>query len=139
MPTVTAEYLGDLRVSCTHTASGATIITDAPVDNHGKGQAFSPTDLCATSLAACAMTIMGIFAQAHGLDVTGTTIEVTKVMADEPRRIGEIRVVYAMPDKGYSDKDKKSLERAAHTCPVRLSLDPSVQQNVSFKWADEAK
>ena len=134
MPTVTAEYLGDLRVSCTHAASGATIVTDAPVDNHGKGEAFSPTDLCSTSLAACAMTIMGIFAEAHGLDVTGTTIEVTKVMTDNPRRIGEIQVIYNMPDKGYSEKDKKSLERAAHTCPVRHSLDKDVKQNVSFNW-----
>lgn len=134
MTTVTAEYLGDLRVSCTHTASGANIITDAPVDNHGKGQAFSPTDLCSTSLAACAMTIMGIFAQEHGLDVAGTTIEVTKIMGENPRRISEIRVIYNMPDKGYTDKDKKSLERAAHTCPVRLTLDKDVQQNISFNW-----
>ena len=131
MTVMTAKYLGDLRVGWVHEQSGSTLTTD----NNGKGEAFSPTDLCATALASCAMTIMGIFAQEHGLDVTGTTIEVTKIMGENPRRISEIQVVYTMPDKGYTEKDKKSLERAAHTCPVRLTLDKDVQQNISFNWA----
>ncbi len=134
MATVTAKYLGDLRVESTHLQSGATIITDAPTDNQGKGQAFSPTDLCATALGACALTIMGIHAQNHGLDIAGTTMEVTKVMSKDPRRIGEVTVVYHMPDKDYSDKDKKSLERAALTCPVHHSLHPDVKQEFVFNW-----
>ena len=136
MATITGKYLGDLRVESTHTASGATLITDAPLDNQGKGEGFSPTDLCVASFGSCALTIMGIFAKNHGLDITGTTMEINKVMsANPPRRIARIEVVYTMPDRDYSDKDKKSLERAADTCPVRLSLHPETEQKVIFKWA----
>lgn len=93
---------------------------DAPTDNNGKGEAFSPTDLCSTSLAACAMTIMGIYAKNNGIDLTGAEIEITKKMAAEPRRIAEIDVIFNMPANGYSEKEKKILERVAHTCPVHL-------------------
>ena len=135
MATVTGKYLGGLRVEAKHEQSGATLITDAPVDNEGKGQSFSPTDLCSMSLGACALTIMGIFAQAHGLDIDGTTFEVTKTMsADAPRRIIKIEVTFLFPDKGYTDKDKKSLERAAKTCPVHHSLGSDVEQVLHFKW-----
>ncbi len=134
MATVKARYLGDLRVECEHVQSGTKIVTDAPVDNHGKGEAFSPTDLCATSLAACMMTIMGLYAQNVGIDIRGTEIEITKAMAAEPRRIGEITVIFHMPDRAYTEKDKKALERAAHTCPVHFSLGENVKQSILFQW-----
>lgn len=134
MTTVKAKYLGGLRVECEHLQSGAKIITDAPTDNHGKGEAFSPTDLCSTSLAACMMTIMGIYAQTAGIDVDGAEIEITKKMVTEPRRIGEIEVIFNMPDKDYSEKDKKALERAAHTCPVHYSLSENLVQTIKFNW-----
>ncbi|MDY4042658.1 MAG: OsmC family protein [Marinifilaceae bacterium] len=134
MATVKAKYLGNLRVECTHLQSGTKIITDAPVDNHGKGEAFSPTDLCSTSVAACAMTIMGIYAQEKGLDITGTEIEITKTMSANPRRIASIDIIYHMPAREFSDKDKAVLERVAHTCPVHLSLHPEVKQNFVFDW-----
>ncbi len=136
MATITGKYLGNLRVESTHCASGATLVTDAPVDNQGRGEGFSPTDLCVTSLGACALTIMGIFARNHGLDIAGTTMEVTKVMSPTPpRRIARIEVTYTMPDRDYSDKEKKSLERAAETCPVHLSLHPETEQKLIFNWA----
>ncbi len=136
MATVKVKYLGGLRVSCEHVQSGDKIITDAPVDNHGRGEAFSPTDLCVTSLAACMMTIMGIYAQSAGIDVDGTEMEVTKKMASNPRRIGEIEVIFVMPAKNYSAKEKKALEKAAHTCPVSLSLREDVIKTVIFRWND---
>lgn len=135
MSTVTATYVGGLRVECTHEASGTRIITDAPVDNEGKGEAFSPTDLCVTALAACAMTIMGIYGKNHNVDVEGTRMEIHKTMSASPRRIGEVLVVFHMPDKAYTDKEKRMLEKAAHTCPVHLSLHPDVVQKFEFKWA----
>ena len=131
------KYLGDMRVECVHQPSGAKITTDAPVDNRGKGEGFSPTDLCATSLAACVMTIMGIQAREHGLDLDGTEIEVTKRMATSgPRRIGEIEVVFHMPDRVFSAKEKTILERVARSCPVHLSLDKDVEQRFTFHWKD---
>lgn len=136
MPTVKARYLGDLRVECTHVASGTTLITDAPVDNQGKGEAFSPTDLCVTSLAACAMTIIGIYGKTHQVDVTGTEIEVTKTMSANPRRIAKIEVIFHMPARAYSEKEKTMIERAAHTCPVHMSLHPDTEQVFTFRWAD---
>lgn len=136
MATVTGKYLGGLRVEARHEQSGTTLITDAPVDNNGQGRSFSPTDLCAMSLGACAMTIMGIFAQSHGLDIEGASFAVTKAMSTTPpRRIAKIEVVFTFPDKGYTDKDKKSLERAAMTCPVHQSLGPEVEQVITFTWA----
>ena len=134
MTTVKAKYLGNLRVECEHLQSGTKMITDAPTDNHGKGESFSPTDLCASSLAACMMTIMGLYAQNAGIDVTGTEIEITKVMAADPRRIGEVIVIFRMPARADTEKDKKSLERAAHTCPVHYSLGENVKQTIIFEW-----
>lgn len=133
----TVTYLGGLRTECTHLASGSKITTDAPIDNQGKGELFSPTDLCATMLAACASTIMGIYAQSHDVDIEGMEAKVTKRMsADSPRRIAQVDVVFVMPNKGYTDKEKKSLERAAFTCPVHFSLHPDVEQNFIFQWAE---
>ena len=102
----------------------------------GKGEAFSPTDLCATAVATCIMTIMGIYGQEHGVDVTGTEMEITKIMSANPRRIGKIEVVFKMPARPYSAKEKASLERCASSCPVHLSLHPEVEQVFTFLWQD---
>lgn len=134
MATATAKYLGDLRVECTHCASNTTIVTDAPVDNMGKGEAFSPTDLCATALAACAMTIMGIYAKAHNVDLSGTSMEIFKTMSADPRRIAKIEVIFTMPKRGYSKDEQQAIEKAASGCPMCLSLHPDVEQVFVFKW-----
>ena len=118
-------YLGNLRTSSIHIQSGTEIISDAPLDNNGKGEAFSPTDTVANGLATCMMTIMGIKARDLQIDLEGTTAEVVKIMNAEPRRIGAIEIVFQM--QGTSDqKSKTILERAAMTCPVFLSLHPDV-------------
>ena len=134
MTTMSLKYCGDLRVECTHDESGATFMTDAPKDNNGKGEAFSPTDLCANAVAACAMTIIGIYGKKHDVDVSGMTASVTKEMSANPRRIGKIQVIFDMPDREYTDKQKASLERCAHTCPVHLSLHPETEQEFVFNW-----
>ena len=136
MSTVSAKYLGDLRVECVHNQSGIKIITDAPCDNQGKGNAFSPTDLCATARGTCAMTIVGIYAKNHDLDVTGTEVEITKIMSDDPRRIDRIEVVFKMPPRVYSARDRASIERCTTSCPVHLTLHPEVEQVFTFIWQD---
>lgn len=129
-------YNGDLRSTATHLRSGSTIETDAPVDNQGKGERFSPTDLVATALAACIVTTMGIAGNTHGINIDGTECEVEKIMAADPRRIGEIKINIYMPKgKEYTDKEKTIMERAAHTCPVAKSLHPDLKQTLSFFWA----
>ena len=133
--TSTVTYLGDLRTEAVHLRSGVTIITDAPVDNQGKGEAFSPTDLCATSLASCMLTIMGISARNHGLNIDGARAEITKVMAADPRRISQVIVHVHMPAGNYSEVQKKILETAARTCPVSFSLAEGIDQVMSFTWA----
>jgi len=125
-------YLGDLRTECKHLLSGQKIITDAPPDNQGKGEAFSPTDLTATSLATCILTTMAI--RAKELDITGARAEVTKIMASDPRRISRIEVKITMPKNEFSDKDKKVLEAIARTCPVALSLSENIEQVIDFEW-----
>jgi putative redox protein len=127
-------YLGDLRTEATHLLSGTTIVTDAPLDNQGKGASFSPTDLCATSLAACMITIMGISAKNHGLNIDGTTAEITKIMSASPRRIAAIEIALRMPDNGFSDREKHLLETAGRSCPVALTLGENVEQRLSFIW-----
>ncbi len=124
-------YKGDLRTEATHLSSGETIITDAPVDNQGKGEAFSPTDLVATALASCMLTIMGIVAKRDDIDMEGTTAEVEKIMATDPRRIGEIRIKIHF-SKSIDEKDRARLERAAHTCPVSKSLHEDLNEIVKF-------
>ena len=132
--TSTVTYLGDLRTEATHLLSGTKIITDAPPDNQGKGEAFSPTDLCATSLASCMITIMGISARNHGLNMDGTTATIHKIMAANPRRIGAVEIVIEMPAGDFSDRDKKLLETAGRSCPVALSLGEGVEQIITFNW-----
>jgi len=134
MKTSKIIYRGELRTEATHLRSGQTIITDAPPDNKGKGEAFSPTDLLATSLGSCMLTIMGIAAGNHGLSIDGAEAEITKVMAAEPRRVSEIIVELKMPANNYSDKEKKLLEHTAHTCPVAKSLGADLKQTVVFNW-----
>jgi putative redox protein len=135
MPTSTVLYKGALRTEATHLESGEVIKTDAPKDNHGLGQAFSPTDLVATALASCMISVMGIVARRDTLtSIDGASAEVTKVMYAEPRRIGEIHIKISMPKKAYSDKEKKIYENAAHTCPVAKSLHPDLKQVIEFNW-----
>lgn len=134
MATSRTIYLGELRTENEHIRSGQKLITDAPVDNQGKGGAFSPTDLVATALADCMMTIMGIKAMDKGIDLTGTTIETTKIMSAEPRRIGEIIVEVTFPKNNFSDKERAVLEAVTKTCPVALSLHPDVKQTIIFNW-----
>jgi uncharacterized OsmC-like protein len=126
-------YLGDLRTSSVHLQSGSEIISDAPIDNSGKGEAFSPTDSVANALATCMMTIMGIKARDLNVDFKGSTAGVTKIMNAEPRRIGAIEIVFDM--QGVSEsKDKTILERAAMTCPVFLSLNTDIEKRITFNW-----
>jgi len=132
--TATVVYTGDLRNRAVHRNSGVEIITDAPPDNQGKGEAFSPTDLCATSLAACMMTIMGISARNRNIPIEGTRAEVTKIMASDPRRIARIEIRMVMPQRDFSADEKKVLEIAARTCPVALSLHPDIEQALEFVW-----
>ena len=127
-------YNGGLRTQAEHLRSGNKIITDAPVDNRGKGEAFSPTDLIATGLGSCILTIMGIKALDKGIDMEGATCEVSKIMASNPRRIARLEVTIQMPDKTFTDKEKKLLEAAAHHCPVGNSLHPDLEEVITIKW-----
>lgn len=136
MATTHTTYIGELRTEMTHIQSGDTVITDAPVDNKGKGEAFSPTDLVASALASCMLTIMGIAAREHQFNIDGTKAEITKIMASDPRRISEVHIVLTFPDFRYTDKQKKILERISKTCPVALSLHPDLKQDVQLKFAD---
>jgi putative redox protein len=135
MATSKVTYLGDLRTEALHLHSGEKIITDAPLDNQGRAEYFSPTDLAATSLATCGMTIMGIAARTHGFSIEGTVAEVTKVMYSNPRRIGEVHIDYYLPDIHYSDKEKKIIEAAGKSCPVALSLHPDLRQVIHYHFA----
>jgi len=128
-------YKGALRTEATHLQSGTTIETDAPVDNQGKGERFSPTDLLATSLGNCMLTIMGIKARDMQVTLDGTKVDITKIMKAEPRRVGGIKVDFHFP-KGLrlDDKQKEILQRAALTCPVAKSIHPDIEQEVGFNW-----
>ena len=137
MATIETTSLGDLRTEATHLQSGTKIITDAPIDNQGKGEAFSPTDLLAASLGSCMLTIMGIKARASNIDIDGTTISITKIMAADPRRVGEIVINFKFP-KEYTEKEQLLLERAALTCPVYYSLHEDLKKTVDFGWKVEA-
>ncbi len=128
-------YKGELRTEATHLRSGTVIETDAPLDNNGKGERFSPSDLVATALASCMLTIMGIAARTHNINITGTECEVEKIMVADPRRIGEVKINMHFPQtESYTDKEKKILEYAAMTCPVIESLHPDIKKTVSFLW-----
>lgn len=133
MPTSKVTYLGDLRTSSIHLQSNSEIISDAPLDNNGKGEAFSPTDTVANGLASCMFTMMGIKARDLDVDFSGSTAEVTKIMAAEPRRISEIHVAFSM-NLQADEKTKTILERTANTCPVLYSLHPDIKKVITFDW-----
>jgi uncharacterized OsmC-like protein len=133
MPTSKITYLGDLRTSSIHLQSGTEILSDAPVDNHGKGEAFSPTDLLANSLGSCMMTIMAIKATDLDIELKNSTVEVTKIMQAEPRKIARLEVIMNMAI-ATSEKNRIILERTAMNCPVLLSLNPDVEKVVTINW-----
>jgi uncharacterized OsmC-like protein len=134
MTTIKSKYLGDLRTECIHLQSGNKIFTDAPTDNRGKGEAFSPTDLLATSLGSCIMTIMGIVARDNDIDIVGTELDITKIMASDPRRVSEVIVEFNFPDKEYTDEQKKIIESVAGTSPVPLSVHYNLKQTIKMNW-----
>jgi len=126
-------YTGKLRTSCEHIRSGNTFITDAPVDNNGLGEAFSPTDIVATGLGSCMITVMGIKANRLDVDLSGSTVEIIKHMASEPRRIAKIEAKLMLPSD-ISEKNRKILEHTANTCPVIYSLHSDIEKEISFHW-----
>lgn len=130
------NYNGQLRTTATHLQSGETIITDAPIDNKGKGSAFSPTDLFATSLASCMITIIGINAEERGYSIEGAKAEVTKIMIDNPRRVGEIKVKLIFSGS-YSEIEKKRIETSAYSCPVSKSLNSEIVQTIEFIYGPD--
>jgi putative redox protein len=129
-----ADYLGELRTKATHLKSGNSVTTDAPTDNNGKGEAFSPTDLVSAALSSCMMTIMGMLANKEGIDLKGLKSEVVKVMAANPRRISEIKIHFSHPKLVATDIQKQKLKEAAHTCPVALSLSENLKQTITFDF-----
>jgi uncharacterized OsmC-like protein len=133
MSTSKVTYLGNLRTSSIHLNSGSEIISDAPLDNNGKGEAFSPTDTVANGLATCMFTVMGIKARDMEIDLSNSEAEVTKIMAAEPRRISEIHIVFNM-NIAVDEKTKTILERTAMTCPVHYSLHPDIKKEITFNW-----
>lgn len=134
MVTMTGIYLGELRTEVTHLKSGNKIITDAPADNQGKGEAFSPTDLTCASLNSCMMTLMGIVAQREGIDLKGLTSQIVKTMASNPRKIAGISIIFTHDNLNATPEQKEKLKRAALTCPVALSLHEAISQNVEFRF-----
>ena len=134
METIRTEYLGNLRTEALHVQSGNELLTDAPVDNNGKGEYFSPTDLVATAFGSCMLTVIGIVAQRSSFSIVGTKLKITKVMAAEPRRIGEIIVEFNFPPNNYSSKEKEIIKHTALTCPVAKSLHPDLKQTLIFNF-----
>ena len=132
--TATVTYESNLRTTCLHLQSGSVFETDAPTDNKGKGERFSPTDLIATGLGACLITTMGIKAESMNIQLDGAKVEVTKVMVSDPRRIGKIIVHATMPALNLDEKTIEILERVGRTCPVERSLHPDVELDIQFNW-----
>ena len=128
-------YKGNLRNEVTHLQSGTKILTDAPLDNHGKGESFSPTDLLASSLGCCMLTIMGISAQSYGFTLEGTKVETEKIMGTDPRRVIEIKIDFHFPEgSNFTPQQKRIIESAAKTCPVANSLHPDLKKTINFNW-----
>lgn len=135
MTKIKTVYSGSLRTEAVHEQSGTKIITDAPLDNHGKGESFSPTDLMATALGSCMLTIMGISAPAYGYNLDGTTVETEKIMGTNPRRIVEIKLMFYFPKgNNYTDQQKRVIETAAKTCPVANSIHPDIKKTIVFNY-----
>jgi len=136
--TSTVIYEGDLRTVATHSQSATVIETDAPTDNQGKGERFSPSDLVATALGSCMLTIMGMKARDMDVDLRGTKIEIQKIMKPDPRRIGGINLTFHFPSGlVVNEKQQTILERAAHTCPVIYSIHPDIELKIAFNWKQE--
>lgn len=134
METMTLKYLGELRCEAQHLKSGNIVITDAPTDNNGKGEAFSPTDLLCTSLCSCMMTLMGITANAKDIALGHVDAGIEKIMASDPRRVSEINIRFVFEKNSLTDREKDILKNAALTCPVAKSIHPDIQVNVNFVW-----
>ena len=131
---MTLKYLGELRCEAQHLKSGNIVITDAPTDNNGKGEAFSPTDLLCTSLCSCMMTLMGITANAKDIALGHVDAGIEKIMASDPRRVSEINIRFVFEENSLTDREKDILKNAALTCPVAKSIHPDIQVNVNFVW-----
>lgn len=127
-------YHDGLRTEATHVKSGNSIVTDAPVDNHGRGEAFSPTDLVGAALGTCMLTVMGIYAGNNHLNMNGAKAKITKHMISDPRRIGRLEIEITMPSNTFPEKERKILQRIAETCPVALSIHPDIRQEIVFVW-----
>lgn len=134
MVSMKGEYLGGLRTQVQHLKSGNRVVTDAPPDNNGRGEAFSPTDLACAALSSCMMTLMGILAEREGIALTGLRSEIVKIMTSNPRKIGEIQIRFVHENLSATPEQKVKLQRAALTCPVALSLGADVKQTVEFKF-----
>jgi len=134
MVAINIEYVGNLHCKATHVPSGVELITDAPADNMGKGETFSPTDLVATALGTCILTVMGTKAQSMGIDLTGSTVVVDKEMTSDPRRISRLATSVVVPHQ-IADRDRKVLEAAAFTCPVHKSMSSEVAMPITFEWS----
>lgn len=134
MGSMSGKYLGGLRTEDTHHKSGKIVLTDAPTDNNGRGEAFSPTDLVCAALSSCMMTLMGILAEREKIDLSGMTSEITKIMSSNPRRISEIQIVFTHANLKASAEQRAKLEHAALTCPVALSLSENIKQSVTFNF-----
>jgi uncharacterized OsmC-like protein len=132
--TATIVYEGELRCTCTHIQSGSIIETDAPTDNQGKGERFSPTDTVCIALGTCIITTMGIKAQSMGLELKGSKLNVSKHMVANPRRIGKIEVTLEIPGNGISENDRILLQRVGDMCPVKASLHPDLETAISYHW-----
>jgi putative redox protein len=131
---IEVKYTPGLRTQAVHLQSGTTLITDAPTDNNGKGESFSPTDLVCSALCSCLMTIMGIKAEKEGIDLAGMNARVTKIMSANPRKISEIHVQVSHPEIKATPEQREALKHAALTCPVALSLSSSIKQEISFDF-----
>lgn len=135
MTKIKTTYLGSLRTEAEHIQSGNKLVTDAPLDNNGKGEFFSPTDLLATALGSCMLTIMGISAKAYDFNVDGTTIETEKIMGTDPRRVIELKLIINFPaGNNYTAQQKRLIESAARTCPVANSLHPDLKKTITFNY-----
>jgi uncharacterized OsmC-like protein len=134
METILTKYTGDLHTQAQHLYSGSEILTDAPLDNNGKAEFFSPTDLVASALASCMLTVMGILGRREGFSIDGAQAKITKIMGDSPRRIAEIIISLDFPANNYTDKEKAYIETAAKSCPVAKSLHPDLKQTIIFHY-----
>jgi putative redox protein len=134
MATIYTEYLGELRTKARHLQSGNELITDAPLDNQGRGEAFSPTDTLAASLGSCMLTIIGIAARTYGFNIDGTKLNITKIMANDPRRVSEVILEFGFPHNNYSQKEKDIIYASAKGCPVARSLHPDLKQTIIMNY-----